>query len=109
MSLISKVVNYSIHNTSAINKELYSIKNMPKNLRYGWKQGARLSKIKHSGTTEAVINKTIGTYRKGVYPYIPSLFAGIGTIVPIPGCSIGGFCLGKFLQKFIKSGISLKK
>jgi hypothetical protein len=109
MSLVTKIVNYGVRNAVVVNKEIFGMKNMPRNLRNGWQQGTRLSKIKHSGATNTMINKTIGVYRKGIYPHIPGLFAGIGTILPFPGTSIGGFCLGKILQKFIKTGISLKK
>jgi hypothetical protein len=109
VSLVSKVVNYSIRNVGVINKEILGMRKMPKHVSSGWKQGARLSQIQHSGLKKSVLNRGIGVYRRGVFPHIPGLLAGIGAILPLPGTSVGGFCLGKIFQKIIKNGFLIKK
>jgi hypothetical protein len=109
VSIISKVVNYSVRNVGVINKEIMGMRKMPKHVSLGWQQGARLSKIQHSGLRKSMVNRGIGVYRRGVFPHIPGLFAGIGTILPLPGTSVGGFCLGKLFQKMIKNGFIIKK
>ena len=96
MAKISKVINSSYR---GLKKEIKKIEGMPSDIKQGYRQGARLAKIKN---TDSFSYKTHGIIRKGIIPHLPEILGVITALIPIPGISIGSIYVGKKFQKIFK-------
>lgn len=75
------------------------------NATQGWQNGKRLSEIRGYGKTKSFLTRLGGSIAKTKVrnqDILPAVFAGLGTVSPLPGGTIVGFQLGKLFNKLFK-------
>ena len=101
MSVIGKIVSYTVKNGAIAAKEVARCRKYPSDVIAGYQSAKRLSKTKNMDIFQKA--KVQGTsFVRQTNRHLPGLLAGIATPFPILGSSALAYMLGKFLQKFIK-------
>ena len=82
-----------------------SMKTIKNTAKQGWQNGKKLSKIRKYGKTKSFLTGLRGSVAKTKIrnqDIFPAVFAGLGTVSPLPGGTIVGFQLGKLFNKLFK-------
>ena len=103
---VSTSMNTIKNTAKAISSDLKSTTRYYKaNATQGWQTGKRLSEIRGYGKTKSFLIGLSGSVAKTKVrnkDILPAVFAGLGTVSPLPGGTIVGFQLGKLFNKLFK-------
>ena len=96
MQILGKILKFAIGENKRMLVDIVKVLRLPIDIRKGYLQGARLSKIKKTNSIfNGIKNRSIGILRKGIAPHLGGLFGAATYPVPLPLFSTGMYYVGK--------------
>ena len=88
-----------IKQAGAAAKDIKALKNIGRDTKIAYKKGVEISNYMNNNTVKKAGLVTKVTYKQGLKPHMPGLFACI--LSPLPFGSVAGYGIGKIFQRFI--------
>lgn len=97
--------NYIKKQAIVAENDIHSSVNYYKNnFKNGWEIGSRVARLKGENAASAFLTKVYASLSKTKVRQgdIPAILGGIGLVVPVPAACIGGYAVGKIINKLVK-------